>query len=158
MGRIFDGIKQFLESHFETQGFEPADDNAEGDATLAFRLEDEDGREWGCLAVASEDTEQLLFYSVVLDNVKPPQRPAVMEFLTRANYGLQVGNFELDLDDGEVRFKTSIDVERAELTEPLCKNLVELNLAMMGLYYAGLHGVMSGELTPAQAITKIEED
>lgn len=30
-----------------------------------------------------------------------------MEFLTRANFGVVLGNFEFDLDDGEVRFKTS---------------------------------------------------
>jgi hypothetical protein len=30
------------------------------------------------------------------------------EFICRANYGLKMGNFELDFDDGEVRFKVHV--------------------------------------------------
>lgn len=29
------------------------------------------------------------------------------EFLTRANYGLVFGNFEMDMHDGEIRYKPS---------------------------------------------------
>ncbi|MDJ1171766.1 hypothetical protein PMG71_20260 [Roseofilum sp. BLCC_M154] len=32
------------------------------------------------------------------------------EFLTKANYGMILGDFELDLTDGELRDKTSIGV------------------------------------------------
>jgi len=39
----------------------------------------------------------------------------VNEFLTRANYGLNIGNFEMDFQDGEIRFKTAIDVEEVIL-------------------------------------------
>ncbi len=155
MGRIFDGIKKFLESHFETKGFDRDDD---GDPTLAFQLEDDNGNEWGCLAIAEEEAEQLMFYSVHLENTPAEQMSEVMEFITRANYGLQVGNFELDLSDGEVRYKTSIDVERVILTEQLCANLVELNLMLMGLYYDGLTSVMKGKATAVEAIATIEDD
>lgn len=30
------------------------------------------------------------------------------EFLTRANYGLVFGNFEMDMHDGEIRYKTFV--------------------------------------------------
>ncbi len=32
------------------------------------------------------------------------------EFITRANYGLPSGNFEMNYDTGEVRFRTSVFV------------------------------------------------
>ena len=36
------------------------------------------------------------------------QRAAISEFITRANYGLTNGNFEMDFSDGELRYKTTI--------------------------------------------------
>ena len=39
------------------------------------------------------------------------------EYLHRANYGLRVGNFELDYDDGEIRYKTYIDADFTEITD-----------------------------------------
>lgn len=154
MARIFDGIKSFLRTHFEEDGLERDDE----EDMLSFRLEDEEGHEWGCLAVAEEQAEQVMFYSVMLETVNPEHRNEVMRFVTMANYGMQVGNFELDLEDGEVRFKTSIDVEGVEIAEGLLRNLVELNLMMMGLYFDGMLAVMRGSMTAEQAIAEIEDE
>lgn len=42
--------------------------------------------------------------------VKVPEkfRPQICEYITRANYGLTVGNFEMDLHDGELRYKMTL--------------------------------------------------
>ncbi|MCX4243745.1 YbjN domain-containing protein [Paraliomyxa miuraensis] len=153
MARIFDALKAFLRTHFEEEGLEADDEDM-----ISFRLEDEDGHEWGCLAVAEEQAEQVMFYSVVLETVVAERRNEVMRFVTMANYGMQVGNFELDLEDGEVRLKTSIDVEGVPLDDRLLHNLVELNLMMMGLYFEGLIAVMHGEATAEEAIAQVEDD
>lgn len=154
MARIFDGIRSFLRDHFETEDLERDGD----DDMISFRLEDEGGNEWGCLALADEQSEQAIFYSVVLETTPPEHRTEVMKLVTLANYGMQVGNFELDLEDGEVRFKTSIDVEGQELSEGLLRNMVELNVLMMGLYYDALLAVMRGSMTAEEAIAEVEED
>jgi len=44
------------------------------------------------------------------------KRGAVAEFINRANYGIIIGNFEMDFADGEIRYKTSIDVQGDKLT------------------------------------------
>lgn len=154
MARIFDGIKSFLRTHFETEDLERDGE----DDMISFRLEDEGGSEWGCLALGDEQSEQAIFYSVVLETTPEEHRAEVMRFVTLANYGMQVGNFELDLEDGEVRFKTSVDVEGLELTEGLLRNMVELNILMMGLYYDGLLAVMRGGMSADEAIAEIEDD
>jgi hypothetical protein len=154
MARIFDGIRSFLRTHFEAEDLERDGE----DDMISFRLEDEGGNEWGCLALADEPSEQVIFYSVVLESTPAEHRPEVMKFVTLANYGMQVGNFELDLEDGEVRFKTSIDVEGVELGEGLLRNMVELNILMMGLYYDGLLAVMRGGMSAEEAIAEVEED
>ena len=53
----------------------------------------------------------------------------IAQFLTPANYGTLIGNFELDFKDGEIRYKTSIDVEGDRLTPALIKRLVYSTLA-----------------------------
>jgi len=82
----------------------------------------------------------------------------VMHFLTRANYGMHVGNFEIDLDDGEVRFKTSMDVEDTEITATMCRNLVEVNLAVMGRYIEGLAAVADDGRDVVEVLAAIEDD
>ena len=66
------------------------------------------------------------------------------EFITRVNYGMVLGNFEMDYDDGEIRFKTSIDLEGAMLTDDLVKPLVYANCLMMDKYLPGIMQVISG--------------
>ncbi len=70
-----------------------------------------DSLEWSLYAVTFEETEQVAIYSAIPINVPEERRLAAAELITRANYGLRLGNFELDFSDGELRFKTSIDVE-----------------------------------------------
>ena len=80
----------------------------------------------------------------------------VAEFITRANYGLKVGNFEMDMDDGEVRFKTSIDVEKDQLNRTQVSNLVYANVWTMDRYLPGIFSVIYGSENPRQAVNKIE--
>ena len=112
---------------------------------------------WLCWAEAREDQHQFVFYSISPVKVPENKRPAVCEYLTRANYGLIIGNFELDLRDGEIRYKTSIDVEGEDLTQALVKNLVYANLSTMDRYLPGIMGIIYGNLSPEQAISQVED-
>ena len=56
--------------------------------------------------VVSDET--VTCYHVVPIKVPEEQRIAVNEFITRANYGLTIGNFEMDFNDGELRYKTNV--------------------------------------------------
>ena len=56
------------------------------------------------------------------------------KFLIRANYGMMIGNFEMDFTDGEIHYKTSIDVEGDKLSSALIKRLVYANVMMMDEY------------------------
>jgi len=111
---------------------------------------------WNCYAQAREAQHQFVFYSILDVNVPPNRRQAMAEFLTRANYGLVIGNFEMDFNDGEVRYKTSIDVEGDRLTSALIKQMVYINVLMMDRYLPGIMSVAFGNADPAQAIAAIE--
>jgi hypothetical protein len=115
-----------------------------------------DNGSWICYAQAREDQQRFLFYSVMESKVPANKRQEVAEYLTRANYGLIIGNFEMDFSDGEVRYKTSIDVEGGQLTPQMVRTMVYTNVLMMDRYLPGIMSVIYAGVSPADAVAQIE--
>ncbi len=109
-----------------------------------------------CYAQIRVDLEQFLFYAVSTVKVPEEARPAVAEFITRANYGLRIGNFELDYSDGEVRYKSSLDFEGEPLAPNLIRNAIYPAVQTLDSYLPGLMKVAFGGRTPFEAIDEIE--
>lgn len=128
---------------------------AEDDTSLNLRYQGHT-ESWWCLAQARETSQQFVFYSIVPLAVPEQKRQAVLEFLTRANFGLIMGNFEMDLDEGAIRFKTSVDVEGNMLNAALIKQMVQANLTSMDTYLPGIKSILDGTLTPQAALAQIE--
>ncbi len=116
------------------------------------------GGRWNCYAQirVTRDVEQILFYSVLPLNVPADKLSAIAEFITRANYGMALGNFELDFNDGEVRYKTSVDVTDTDITGNLLRPLIYTNVLMMDKYMSGLMAVVYADMSPAEAVKQIE--
>jgi hypothetical protein len=149
MGAIYDTAVQFFKDE------EWVFVEIEGKPALSLNYAGKSGT-WSCFAKAEEEKEMMLFYSYCPVKVPENKRPLVGDFLTRANYGLLVGNFEMDYNDGEVRYKTSIDVEGDKLSVPLVKRLVYDNLAVMDRYLPGVLSVIYGGASPTEAIAQVE--
>jgi hypothetical protein len=109
-----------------------------------------------CYAIVRVDLEEFLFYAVAPVKVPEEVRQAVAEYLTRANYGLRIGNFELDYSDGEVRYKSSIDFEGQMLSSNLIRNAIYPAVHTMDRYLTGLLRVSFGGATPHEAIEEVE--
>ena len=129
--------------------------SVEDKTALQLTFQGKNGR-WTCYATTNEDRQEFVFYSLCPFNAPDAQRVAMAEFLTRANYGLPIGNFEMDFDSGEIHYKTSIDVEGDCLSEALVQQLVYCNVTMMDQYLPGMMAVMYGSSSPADAIAAIE--
>ncbi|MEA5601285.1 YbjN domain-containing protein [Nostoc sp. UHCC 0252] len=127
----------------------------QGESVLQLPFQGTNGK-WNCYAKAREENKQFVFYSLCPIAAPENKRQAIAEFLARANYGLMIGNFELDFSDGEIRYKTSIDIVGDNLSFALIKNLVYTNVTMMDEYLPGIIFVIDGDASPKEAITKIE--
>lgn len=149
MGAIYDAAVQFFKEE------EWVFVEIEGKPALSLNYAGKSGT-WSCFAKAEEDKDMMLFYSYCPVKVPENKRPLVGDFLTRANYGLLIGNFEMDYNDGEVRYKTSIDVEGDELSKALVKRLVYDNLAVMDRYLPGVLSEIYGGASPTEAIAQVE--
>lgn len=110
-----------------------------------------------CYAQVRIEAEQLLCYAQAPVKVPEEQRTNVAEYLTRANYGMYIGNFELDYNDGEVRFKSSLDFEGEQLTANLIRNTIYPSVRLMDTYLPGLMKVVYGGANPKLAIEEIEQ-
>lgn len=111
-----------------------------------------------CFAQAREEEQQFIFYAYSPEDVPEERRLLMAEFIARANHGLVLGNLELDFEDGEVRFKTSIDVEGADLTPELIRPVIYANVLTMDQYLPGILAVAQGTATPEAALAQVLED
>lgn len=129
----------------------------EGMSVLSMGFSGLNGR-WVCYAQAREPQQQVVFYSVLPINVPYDRRIEAAEFLTRANYGMIIGNFEMDYDDGEIRYKTSLDVDGIELAPSMLRQMIYANVIITDRYLKGIMRVIYGEIEPFDALAEIEGD
>lgn len=149
MSEIFSAVVNFFE---ESSKWDFVRDDADG---VLHTAHDGKNGNWRCYGRAREKQKQFVFYSIAPVIAPRNIREAIALFLTRVNNGLIMGNFELDLSDGEIRFKTSIDVGGSELTSALIKHIVLANIAMMDKYLPSIKSVIEG-VSPEEAIAKID--
>ena len=122
-----------------------ADDDADG----GLVLEPADGTaQWPVVAQVGPESDVVAVYSVLPEQVPLEHRPAVVNLLAIVNYELQVGSFEIDVDDGDVQLRTSVDLTGVGLDDAqlaaLLERLVGANLAAMELWVDALAAVAAG--------------
>lgn len=127
----------------------------EGQPAFTMLIKGENGVMVGFAGLV-EETEQFLFYVSAPQKAPAENLPAVAEFITRANWGLRIGNFELDYSDGEVRFKSAYDYESGGLVPLQLRNTMAPAVRTMDIYMNGLLAVMFGGKSAADAIHEIE--
>ncbi len=151
MGRIYDAlVRYFHEDHW---AFTPV----EGRTAVVATAKGDHGA-YTCYAQAREDYDQFVFYAFYAVKAPASKRTMAMEYITRANYGLVIGNFEIDMSDGEVRYKTSVDVEGEPISSGMIRLLIAANLSTADRYLPGYLLVLYGNRTAADAIREIERE
>ena len=112
--------------------------------------------EWQCIAQAQDDKDRFIFYSILPHNVPEDRMRDIVELTTRMNHGMLVGNFELNIDGGEIRYKTSIDVEGGQLTIPMVKAMIYMNVLIVDKYLPGILSVLCDGRMPHEAVEEVE--
>ena len=144
-------IYEALQQHFAATGLDLDEHPDQGWVSTAGFGEH---GSWLLVAQAYEERSQAAIYSVMPGTVAEEHRPAMAVLLARINYGLILGNFEIDLSDGEVRFKVSADFGGAEPGEAQLKPLVATSLAQFDRWLPSLRDVIGGA-DPAGAFASV---
>ena len=81
--------------------------------------------------------------------VPDARRLEVAEFLHRVNYGLLLGNFEMDYDEGEIRFRTSL-MSEGPVPPDVLGRYIQSPAAMLDRCAPGLAAIIEeGEIAGA---------
>ena len=119
---------------------------------LRLLYDGKNGGEWVCYAQAYEEEHLFVFYSVLPTPVEESERMAMVELLTRINCGLKIGNFEMDLADGEVRYKTSVMLENDAWGNDVFRPVVFYNLSMMDRYWPAFQALLNDKRSPQDSL------
>ncbi|HLJ56832.1 MAG TPA: YbjN domain-containing protein [Chthonomonadaceae bacterium] len=147
-GQLYAAMRRFFEE--EQWKFH----EIEGQSAVRLGCTGENG-DWTCVAQIKENPGRFLFYSVLAVRAPAAERSAVAEFIARANYGMVLGNFELDYTDGEIRYKTSAYLEELLPSRELFHTLVYTNLLMTDKYLPGIMSVIYAGMTPDLAMARV---
>ncbi|MBR3796237.1 MAG: YbjN domain-containing protein [Clostridia bacterium] len=82
-------------------------------------------------------------------------RLAMAEFLTRINWGMRNGNFEMSMDTGEIRFKTYVHVGAQPLDPAAARLATLLPFLMIDRFGDALLEVLFGFKSPREAFESL---
>ena len=108
--------------------------------------------------VARVEVEADLFQVFGYSPVRIPEgcRPAIAEAVARANYGLRLGKFELDLDEGELRFQATQILIGESVGEEVIGRMISTTLNMLDMYLPAFLSVIYANELPKDAIGRVE--
>jgi hypothetical protein len=83
------------------------------------------------------------------------RRNEVVRFATRANWELLVGNFEVDLASGAVRFRSSVPFTGGELPESTIRSVIGTAMSVVEAYAEALEDVIDGLASADVALQRV---
>ena len=102
------------------------------------------------------NSRTVLFLSRLPLNIPKEFRPAVCEYITSVNYGVILGGFELNLDDGDLNYKIvgALGRENEIDREAFCR-LLYLGNSMLDKYAPGILAILYGGKNAEEAYRSI---
>ena len=88
---------------------------------------------------------------------RPERRAAMAELLIRLNFSLMHGCWEMDYQDGDIRFRTSLALPAAEITPNAVEYLIRSNLSIVDENIRRIAAVLYSNTTPDDAMKLGEE-
>jgi hypothetical protein len=133
---MFEKFKEYLKR------VELAFSIVENEAVITFGYRSKGN--YQCIIDIDEEDKIVIIYTILGSLVELEKRNRIAQLLTRINFGIRIGNFEMDYDDGQIRYKTSIDYDGVkDFDDSFLENLILSNLAKTDEYYQaieeGLH-------------------
>lgn len=148
------GLQTLVEQFLVGKGFKY--DVLKADAIIGFGLSGGKGK-FHCYVTFDEEEGYMLVHSLCGFNAPQDKRTEMAELLTRMNFVIKIGNFELDFEDGEIRFKTSIRISPHEVTEDMIGHLILSNILTMDSSLPILMELLYGTASPKALYEKFKD-
>ena len=109
-----------------------------------------------CRYFAAEESRTLVCTTRCPVLVPEAARDRAMQFITRANFGMFYGSFELDLDDGMLLFRTNCAVHDGALTTEMVKHMASAGAWSFDRYLPRLMQVVFGKRRVRDAVNEAD--
>lgn len=151
MSKAYDMVLQHLHNrHFQ---FTEDPDHE----TVAFGLSGgRDGNSHHIVIVVAERMHAVQVLTAFPLKVHPERRMAAAEAVLRATYGMVVGGFDMDLNDGEIRFRAVTIYGEDGPSEEAIERCIWCSIAMAERYLDAFMSVIYGGAAPSRAIGRAE--
>jgi hypothetical protein len=147
------GIQELVKRFFVENGWKystPPDK-----PIFSLGLSGENGK-FQCFVVIDEQERLILVHSICGFNTPKDRRQGMAELLTRINFVLKVGNFEMDFEDGEIRFKTSVRIADSDASIELIEHLILPNILTIDKALPILMEMIYGTASPESLCEKFK--
>jgi hypothetical protein len=108
--------------------------------------------------IALQEAPTRLGVFVRIPTVVPEdRRREVAEGIVRANYGLPLGGFDMDMSDGVMTYRASMPIADGTITQEQFEDLLFASLLGADRYFQAFNRLLYGDdLSPAEAIAEVE--
>jgi len=97
------------------------------------------------------EENSVIHYLIMPTKIPEAKRIDVVTYFTLINYGLKPGNFEMDLDDGEVRFKIACFLPGSRLSPEMVAGMILIAATIVDKVYPGLMSIIYAGKPPKRA-------
>ncbi|WP_201609614.1 type III secretion system chaperone family protein [Psychrobacter submarinus] len=132
---IIDYLKLYFGSkHWHYTHYKPRISDAQQSHYLSLRMRNRK-IDCGYLFRVQEKERLLAVYGILPFLIPESHQSAAMLLMTQLNYDMVVGNLEMDVSDGEIRYKNALDVEVLGLDDDIIEHLLQSVVAMTTVAY-----------------------
>ncbi|WP_201548103.1 YbjN domain-containing protein [Psychrobacter sp. Pi2-1] len=127
---IVDCLKQYFnDKQWHYTHYRPKTNDSQKSHHLSLRMRHKQIN-CGYLFRVQEKNKLLAIYGILPFLIPDTHQSAAMLLITQINYDMLVGNLEMDVNDGEIRYKNAIDVEAVGIDNEIIEHLLQSVVAM----------------------------
>ncbi|MBH0006434.1 YbjN domain-containing protein [Psychrobacter sp. SWN149] len=112
---------------------------------------------FGYLFRVQEQNKLLAIYGILPFLIPESHQSAAMLLITQINYDMLIGNLEMDVNDGEIRYKNAIDVEAVGIDNDIIEHLLQ-SVVSMTTVAGELFGNLINNQDPAEDMQSLLAD
>lgn len=132
-------IVDYLKHYFDQQQwrythYRPKSSDPQRSHHLSLRMRNKQIN-CGYLFRIQESNHLLAVYGILPFLIPESHQSAAMLLMTQINYDMLIGNLEMDVNDGEIRYKHAIDVEAVGINDDIVEHLLQSVIAMTTVAY-----------------------
>ena len=127
---IVDYLKQYFDDkEWHYNHYQPKIRDSQKSHYLSLRMRNK-RLDCGYLFRVQERNKLLAVYGILPFLIPESHQSAAMLLMTQINYDVVIGNLEMDVNDGEIRYKNAIDIEAVGLDDDILEHLLQSIVAM----------------------------